>query len=153
MVGANGTSGAARRSHGRAREERSVMEKSLQDLAEQIDATVEGDAEVRVAGMATIETAGPNEVTFVANRRYLKHLGTTRAGAVILGPGVPCDRLPVLRCDDPYLGFAKALRLFHPWVHRATGKMRGVLAHDMRSRTEIRSSCDSSGMSWVFMQG
>ena len=97
------------------------MEKSLQDLAEQIDATVEGDAEVRVAGMATIETAGPNEVTFVANRRYLKHLGTTRAGAVILGPGVPCDRLPVLRCDDPYLGFAKALRLFHPWVHRAVG--------------------------------
>jgi len=97
------------------------MEKSLQELAEQIDATVEGNATVRVVGMATIETAGPTEVTFVANRRYLKHLETTRAGAVILGPGVVCDRLPVLRCADPYLGFAKALRLFHPWVHRATG--------------------------------
>ena len=33
-----------------------------------------------------------------------------------------------------------------------TNKMRGVLAHDIRSRTEIRSSCDSSGMSWVFTE-
>jgi len=97
------------------------MERTLQELAEQIDATVEGDSTVRVVGMATIETAGPTEVTFVANRRYLKHLERTRAGAVILGPGVPCDRLPVLRCADPYLGFAKALRLFHPRVHEAAG--------------------------------
>jgi UDP-3-O-[3-hydroxymyristoyl] glucosamine N-acyltransferase len=105
------------------------MEKSLQELADQIAATVEGNAAVRVAGMATIETAGPTEVTFVANRRYLKHLETTRAGAVILGPGVPCDRLPVLRCADPYLGFAKALRLFHPWVHRATGISPQAVVH------------------------
>jgi UDP-3-O-[3-hydroxymyristoyl] glucosamine N-acyltransferase len=106
-----------------------VMEKSLQELAQQIAATVEGDAAVRVQGMATIESAGPHDLTFVANRRYLKHLQTTRAGAVILGPGIACDRLPVLRCGDPYLGFARAMRLFHPWTHAAAGISPAAVVH------------------------
>src|ERR1700690_895904 len=33
-----------------------------------------------------------------------------------------------------------------------TSKMRGALAHDMRSRTEIKSSCDSSVMICVFIK-
>jgi UDP-3-O-[3-hydroxymyristoyl] glucosamine N-acyltransferase len=105
------------------------MEHSLQDLAQQIDATVEGDPTVRVRGMATIESAGPDDLTFVANRRYLKHLDATRAAAVILGPGVACERLPVLRCTDPYLGFARAMRLFHPWTHAAAGISPGAVVH------------------------
>lgn len=32
-----------------------------------------------------------------------------------------------------------------------TSKMRGVFAHDIRSRTEMRSSCDSSVMICVFI--
>lgn len=107
----------------------SFMEHSLRELAQQIDATVEGDPALRVRGMATIESAGPDDLTFVANRRYLKHLDTTRAGAVILGPGVTCDRLAVLRCSDPYLGFARAMRLFHPRTHDAAGISAGAVVH------------------------
>ncbi len=64
----------------------------------------------RVAG---IEHAQPGDLTFVANPRYHRFLGRTRASAVILAAGdasqAPCA---VLRSDHPQLSFAQALRLF-----------------------------------------
>ncbi len=65
----------------------------------------------RVAG---IEHAGPGDLTFVANPKYLSLAATTRASAVILGfhDTVERARFSILRCSDPYLAFAKALRLF-----------------------------------------
>ncbi|HBB41234.1 MAG: UDP-3-O-(3-hydroxymyristoyl)glucosamine N-acyltransferase [Nitrospirae bacterium CG18_big_fil_WC_8_21_14_2_50_70_55] len=98
-----------------------AMERSLEELATLVDGEVEGDATVRVARLATIEEAGPTDLTFLANPRYRRFLATTRAAAVILGPGVACDRLPVIRCDDPYLAFARILRLFHPMQRPPAG--------------------------------
>jgi len=90
------------------------MERSLAELAALVDGEVEGDTTVRVARLATIDEAGSGDLTFLANPRYRRFLATTRAGAVILGPGVACDRIPVIRCEDPYLAFALILRLFNP---------------------------------------
>jgi UDP-3-O-[3-hydroxymyristoyl] glucosamine N-acyltransferase len=65
---------------------------------------------VRVAG---IQQAGPGDLTFVANARYLAQLASTRASAVILGAAngaaAPCA---ILQCDDPYSAFARAVTLF-----------------------------------------
>ncbi len=90
------------------------MERTLEELAAIVEGEVEGDATVRVTGLATIEEAGANDLTFLANPRYRRFLDTTGAAAVILGPGVACERIPVIRCEDPYLAFALILRLFHP---------------------------------------
>lgn len=97
------------------------MERSLEELAALVDGEVEGDATVRVSGLATIDEAGGTDITFLANPRYRRFLATTGAGAVILGLGETCDRIPVIRCDDPYLAFALILRLFHPMERPAAG--------------------------------
>lgn len=97
------------------------MEKTLEELATLIDGTVEGEGSTTVRRVAPIESAGEGDLTFVANRRYAKHLEATHASAVILGPGIECDRIPVVRCDDPYLGFAKVMRLYFPHTHKAEG--------------------------------
>lgn len=64
-------------------------------------------------GLAPLERAGPTQLTFLANTRYLPQLARTRAGAVILPPDL-APRCPVdsLHCTNPYLAYARASKLF-----------------------------------------
>lgn len=95
----------------------------LGDIASAIGAAVEGSPEVEIEGLAPLDAAGPAELSFVSNPRYLARLGETRAAAVILGPGVAGPGCAVLRAPVPYLAFARALALFarpvlpEPGVH------------------------------------
>jgi len=98
----------------------------LRDLAERLDCRVEGDGEVDIVRVASIREAGPGDLTFVANPRYLAPLRATRASAVILGPApagqndVP-PACAVIRATDPYTAFARALDLFAPPQRPAIG--------------------------------
>ncbi len=94
----------------------------LSDLAAALDCALEGDVEAEILRVSGIQDAGPGDITFVANPKYEKLLATTRASAVILKRGEMIDALArrseggcaVLRADDPYLAFARAVRLFAP---------------------------------------
>jgi UDP-3-O-[3-hydroxymyristoyl] glucosamine N-acyltransferase len=94
------------------------------EVAARVGARVIGDAGRRLAAVAPIETAGPEDLAFVANPRYAGHLATTRAGAVIVAPAhLPAeggDRTWLV-ADDAYLAFARALALFHPARRPAPG--------------------------------
>ena len=94
----------------------------LMEIAEKLECTLDGNGEVEITGANSLERAGPNELTFLANRRYTPLLKTTRAGAVLLAQDFAKDfvskdfglvNLPALRCADPYLAFAKALEFFY----------------------------------------
>lgn len=85
---------------------------TLQELAERIGCRLEGDPDLPITGVAGIEEAGPGEVTFVANPKYLSALASTRASAVILDEGAPAPPCAALRTASPYVAFAKALELF-----------------------------------------
>ncbi len=91
------------------------MSMTLHALAQRIGATVDGDGERDVRGCAGIEEAGPDEVTFVANIKYTRHLATTGAAAVIVGrdtDGEGCATT-LLRADDPYFAFREAVVALH----------------------------------------
>jgi UDP-3-O-[3-hydroxymyristoyl] glucosamine N-acyltransferase len=85
----------------------------LRELAERLGCECEGDGAVDVVRMAGIEHAGPGDLTFVANRKYLARLHATRASAVIVAAGVPTP-LPKLISKNPYLTYARAAALLHP---------------------------------------
>ena len=76
-----------------------------------------GDPERRFDGVAPLADAGPNEVGFLGERRYLDALRVTGAGAVIVQPAfasaVPPGAVPILT-DAPQLGFGRVAALFHP---------------------------------------
>jgi UDP-3-O-[3-hydroxymyristoyl] glucosamine N-acyltransferase len=65
--------------------------------------------------------AGPQDVTFFDNRKYLPQLAAAKSGACILAPAFT-SRLPVgaaaLVMKAPYRGFALALQLFYPGAMR-----------------------------------
>ena len=88
---------------------------ALSELAARVGAEVAGDGALVVDGVAPLEEAGPAELSFFSNKRYRKAFEATRAGAVLVEPGVdvPAGRT-VLRVRNAYLAFAKISTLFHP---------------------------------------
>jgi UDP-3-O-[3-hydroxymyristoyl] glucosamine N-acyltransferase len=88
---------------------------TLREIADAINADLQGDPACVIAGVGTIQNAGPGDLTFLANRRYSSHLGTTRASAVILGAD-DVKQCPVhaLVCADPYLAYVRAVRYMYP---------------------------------------
>jgi UDP-3-O-[3-hydroxymyristoyl] glucosamine N-acyltransferase len=85
----------------------------LDKIAEILECKLEGNPEAEILGVDRIETAGPQMLTFVANRKYLSKLKTTQAGAVITDFSIDCNGKNVLRHSNPYLIYAKALELFY----------------------------------------
>jgi UDP-3-O-[3-hydroxymyristoyl] glucosamine N-acyltransferase len=87
-------------------------------IAETIGLEVSGLPLERVfTGIAPLQNAGPSEISFLTNRKYLDSLGETQAGAVILEPNltahVPAATV-ALASERPVTAWASVARLFHP---------------------------------------
>jgi UDP-3-O-[3-hydroxymyristoyl] glucosamine N-acyltransferase len=85
----------------------------LSELAARLGCELRGDGDVEILRVRGIEEAGPGDVTFVANPRYVARLAGTRASAVIVTPELLAP-VPSLVCANPYLAFARAVALLHP---------------------------------------
>jgi UDP-3-O-[3-hydroxymyristoyl] glucosamine N-acyltransferase len=85
----------------------------LSQIALKINCRMIGDTDVEIAAVAGIDEAGPGDLTFVSNRKYIRRIKSTRASAIILGEDIPPVDIPSLRTKDPYLAFAQALELFY----------------------------------------
>jgi UDP-3-O-[3-hydroxymyristoyl] glucosamine N-acyltransferase len=85
----------------------------LQDIAERLDCRLEGDGDIEIRRVASIERAEPGDITFIAHEKYRSKLAGTRASAVILAPDVPATGVAtaLLRTTQPYLAFAHAVGL------------------------------------------
>ena len=88
---------------------------TLREIVAHLGGEAVGEAAVPLTGVGTIDSAGPSQVTFLANPRYRSRLGETRAGAIIVGPR---DRdaasIPRIVADNPYAYYARTVALFHP---------------------------------------
>jgi len=86
----------------------------LIELAARLSAELEGPEQLEITGVAGLDEAGPSEVAFLSNPKYRRKLRTTRAGAVIVSPKDEAPGRALLRSENPYLAFAKALEIFSP---------------------------------------
>src|SRR5215208_590197 len=100
----------------------------LRELAERLACRLEGDGEIDIVRVAGIDAAAPGDLTFVANPKYLAGLSTTGASAVLLRDDASLDAardrpvpIAVLRTEDPYLAFARAVGIFAPHWKPAPG--------------------------------
>ena len=57
---------------------------TLEDIVQQFGGEVVGDRSHRVGSLAPLDQAGPNQLAFLANPKYLSQVETTRAGAVLI---------------------------------------------------------------------
>jgi UDP-3-O-[3-hydroxymyristoyl] glucosamine N-acyltransferase len=85
----------------------------LGEIAERLSCSLEGDEALDITGVATLEMAGPGDLSFFTNIKYYPKAKTTRASALIVGQDCPQLGLPLLRNENAYLAFAKAVELFY----------------------------------------
>ncbi len=74
-----------------------------------------GDPALEITGVAALTEAGSQQLSFVAEQRYLPLLQGTQAGAVIVDPGwdLPDQTPGLIFSPQPRLTFAKAIELFY----------------------------------------
>jgi UDP-3-O-[3-hydroxymyristoyl] glucosamine N-acyltransferase len=87
----------------------------LSNIAELVEGQVVGDANQMISGAAPFECAGSAEITVAASTQYLKQLGGSQAGAIL----VPRDtqQAPdhnLVQVEHPMVAFAKVMQYFYP---------------------------------------
>ena len=94
----------------------------LGQLAEFLGATLRGDAEKAITGLATLQEADPTQLSFLANPQYRKYLAGSQAAALLLkaadAEGFVGNALVV---PDPYAAYARISHLFDPKPKAAAG--------------------------------
>lgn len=87
------------------------MSLTLADIAAQSGSVLQGDGARPVTGVASLDKAGPQDLTFFTNPKYAAQLATTRAAAVFMAPADAERPLPAgvarLINPQPYLAYAR----------------------------------------------
>ena len=97
------------------------MSHTLMSICRYLDLPFEGE-DREIEGIATLAEAGPEELSFFHNSRYLKELPGTKAAAVLIeekyAEMLPDGTIPLIT-EEPYLLLAQATELF---AHRLSAK-------------------------------
>ena len=95
---------------------------TLGQLAEALGATLKGPETLPITGLATLQDAGPGQLSFLANKQYRKFLDGCQAAAVLL-KAEDADTYAghALVVPDPYLAYARVSHLFDPKPKAAGG--------------------------------
>jgi len=84
----------------------------LVEVAAKLSCKLEGDGAIDIVGVATLETAHEGELSFYTNVKYQNAVKQTAASAILVGPECPPMDRALLRHENPYLAFAKAIEIF-----------------------------------------
>ncbi len=92
---------------------------TLGDLARLVGGSLDGDEGISVRGVAGLEDAGPEQLSFCALPEYRSQVATTHAAAVIVSTSFATPRgmragLALIRVHNPYLAVATVVRHFYP---------------------------------------
>lgn len=80
---------------------------SIGALADMVNGAVHGDRALIIKGFAPLDGAGPSDISFLAKATRAELLTKTRAGAVIVPPGVAGQgEATLIEVKDPYLAVA-----------------------------------------------
>ncbi len=94
----------------------------LSAIASALGATLDnGNPDLEINGVAGIEEATAGQITFIANPKYVAAAKTTAASAILVGQDFPAGSTALLRSDNPYLAFARAIDLFYQAPHYPPG--------------------------------
>ena len=96
-----------------------MVQMTTGEVAAAVGGELIGAPDLTIRGVAPLETARPDELSFVANARYLRYLPRTRAGAVLLARSVEnpgSGDVATILVDDPHVAVYHVLRRLYPPV-------------------------------------
>jgi len=107
--------------------ESSALGLALDELAALCGARLEGEGSARVLGVATLEEAGPQDLSFLLHPRYTEQARASRAVALLVARPLADDPRPQLVHDNPYAALARLIEVYHPEVMPEPGVRDGAL--------------------------
>lgn len=96
----------------------------LIELAEFVGGRIIGDPEVRITGIASVETAKRGDITFAVSEQFMQNAQECAADCIIVPPVLNESEKNLLLADNPRFAFAKIASLFYaptrlpPGIHQ-----------------------------------
>ena len=103
---------------------------TLSQIADILNGDLEGNGSLEVSGIKPLDEAGPGDLSFLSNPRYREELERTLAGGVIVAREVEIKDRNLIKVNNPYLGFAVVMELFHGREYIGTGISPRASVHD-----------------------
>ncbi|MBW2069983.1 MAG: UDP-3-O-(3-hydroxymyristoyl)glucosamine N-acyltransferase [Deltaproteobacteria bacterium] len=97
------------------------METTLGDLQRMVGGELHGDPELRISGVAPLESASAGDISFVISPKYSSAARSSKAAAFVVPRGMEDFQKPRVVHGNPYLALAKILALFSHDVVQAAG--------------------------------
>ena len=91
------------------------MSLSLGSIVELLGGELHGDSGLTIEGLSALETANPQQLSFLSHPRYQSQLAASKAACVIVSPEMRAIALARGACivsDQPYLYFARVTQLW-----------------------------------------
>jgi len=101
----------------------------LSQIADLLGLSLRGE-DCQICGVNSLEDANANEITFLANPKYVSQLATTKAAAVIVSEAFADKVKTALISAHPYQDFGRALALFAKPQGSFTGQSTQAFIHD-----------------------
>ena len=86
----------------------------LDQIVARFGGEIVGAGDTAIAGIGTLEHAGPGDLAFLANPKYRHQLATTRAAAVIMAPPAVAGPAAAILTPQPYLYYARVAQWLNP---------------------------------------
>ncbi len=118
---------------------------SLGELADLVGGRVSGDSSTLIYGVASLDSAGSGEITFLSNPKLKALLPESQAAAIVVVAALDgvVDK-PLLLVDNPYLAFARLLTFFRVPEFKALGVSPQAEVHpeaDVADDVTISAGC------------
>jgi UDP-3-O-[3-hydroxymyristoyl] glucosamine N-acyltransferase len=101
------------------------MKFTARQIADALNGTVEGDAEIVVSSLSKIEEGKPGTLSFLANTKYTPYIYNTQASIVIVNNDFAAEKqitATLIRVKDAYSAFADLLEMYQ----QSKGKPSGI---------------------------
>lgn len=95
--------------------------KTLQEIADFLEANLVGDGTVIIQGIKSLDDASTGDLTFIANPKYRSKLETTQASAILVDSAEGVEGKNLLVVKDPYASLARVLELLYPRKQTRSG--------------------------------
>ena len=116
-----------------------MPKKTLKEIAAHVGGQIIGDDSLVIESAATLDSAGPGQITFLSNPKYAPNVKTTKAAAVLVAKQVETNACQIVT-EDPYYAFMQTVVLLHGHrQHPQTGVSKQA---DIAASAKVGKDCN-----------
>ena len=99
------------------------MEYTLDQINDIINGKVIGDGNVKISGVASVEEAGPGDITFIKGEELIEKGFNSKASAIVVHREIDDLKVPLIVDKDPFLAFVRFLEVI---AKESRGSVLGI---------------------------